>query len=151
MPYWRLFYHIVWATKDREPSIQDVFAEALHHRIGQKATQLGATVHAVGGVEDHVHLAVSVPPSLALSEFVRQIKGSSSHFLNHELDTPINFTWQPDYGVISLDSKQLDQVVQYVQEQRQHHGQRTTIPVMERMSQEEEVGKTKAKANREPS
>ena len=82
MPYWRLFYHIIWATRDREPLISDALATLLHKRIVQKATQLGAIVHAVGGIEDHVHLAVSVPPSVALSEFVRQVKGSSSHFMS---------------------------------------------------------------------
>ena len=117
MPYWRLFYHIVWATKDREALIKDGFATALHEQITKNAERLGATVHAVGGVADHVHLAVSVPPSIALSEFIRQLKDSSSHFVNHELKPSVAFAWQSDYGVISLDSKQLDKVAQYVTEQ----------------------------------
>ena len=137
MPYWRLFYHIVWATKDRRPLIQDAFAASLYERMTQKATQVGAIVHAVNGVEDHVHLAVSVPPSVALSEFVRQVKGSSSHFMSRELDVPVEFGWHPDYGVMSLDSKQMERVVQYVKDQRQHHAQRTTITVLERLSQDD--------------
>ena len=136
MPYWRLFYHIVWATKDRRPLIQDAFAASLYARMTQKATQVGAIVHAVNGVEDHVHLAVSVPPAIALAEFVRQVKGSSSHFMSRELDAPLDFGWQPDYGVISLDSKQMDRVAHYVKAQRQHHAQRTTIPALERLSQD---------------
>lgn len=143
MPYWRLFYHIVWGTRDRQPVIEDNLVAALHEQVAGNASRLGAIVHAVGGVEDHIHLAISVPPSIALSEFIRQLKGSSSHFVNHELAPSITFAWQADYGVISLDSKQLDRVAQYVKEQRKHHARRTTIPVLERLSEKSEVSKTK--------
>ncbi|MDO8690805.1 MAG: IS200/IS605 family transposase [Dehalococcoidia bacterium] len=135
MPYWRLFYHIVWGTRDRLPVIEDNLLAALHEQIAGNASRLGAIVHAAGGVEDHIHLAVSVPPGIALSEFVRQLKGSSSHYVNHELAPPVAFAWQADYGVVSLDSKQLDRVVLYVKEQRKHHAQQTTIPVLERLSE----------------
>lgn len=93
---------------------------------------LGAIVHAEGGIEDHVHLAVSVPPSLALSEFIGQIKGNSSHFANHELALPDKFAWQAEYGVLSFDAKQLAKIVAYVRDQRLHHEQYTMISVLER-------------------
>ena len=143
MPYWRLFYHIAWGTKGRLPLIQDSISASLHEQIAANVARLGAIVHAIGGIEEHIHLAVSVPPSIALSEFIRQLKGSSSHLVNHELAPSVVFAWQSDYGVISLDSKQLDRVVQYVKSQREHHALRTTIPVLERLSEEEEIGKTK--------
>ncbi|MDP2935951.1 MAG: IS200/IS605 family transposase, partial [Dehalococcoidia bacterium] len=136
MPYWRLFYHIVWATKDRQPLIKNSLAAKLHEHISGNATQLGAVVHAVGGMEDHVHMAVSVPPSMALSEFIRKLKGSSSHFVNHELPAASAFAWQGDYGIISLDSKQLDRVVLYIKEQMKYHTEKTTIPALERLIEE---------------
>ncbi|MDP2661850.1 MAG: IS200/IS605 family transposase [Dehalococcoidia bacterium] len=134
MPYLRLFYHVIWATKERQPFIQDASAPALHRCIAGKAVELGATVHAVGGMEDHIHMAVSVPPTIALSEFIRHVKGSSSHFMNHELAVLVTFAWQPEYGLISFDGKQLASVVKHVQEQRQHHNQHTTIPALERLA-----------------
>ncbi|MDP2661562.1 MAG: transposase [Dehalococcoidia bacterium] len=73
-------------------------------------------------------MAVSVPPSMALSEFIRQVKGSSVHFMNHELAAPITFRWQAEYGLISFDRKQPAGVVRYVREQGTHHAQRTTMP-----------------------
>ena len=94
MPYWRLFYHIVWGTAGREPPIQAEFEAILHRVIVAKATELGAFVHAAGGTEDHVHLAVSVPPRMALADFVAQVKGNSSHYANHELSLPYPFKWQ---------------------------------------------------------
>ncbi|MDO8691711.1 MAG: IS200/IS605 family transposase [Dehalococcoidia bacterium] len=130
----RLFYHIIWATKDRKPFIKDAFLSPLHLCIASKAVQLGATVHGIGGIEDHVHMAASVPPSIALSEFIRQVKGSSSHFMNHEMAVPVTFAWQADYGLLSLARKQLPVVVRYVKEQRQHHDQLSTIPSLERLA-----------------
>ncbi len=150
MPYWRLFYHIAWATKDRQALIKDGLATPLHEQITKNAERFGAIVHAIGGVEDHVHLAVSVPPSIALSELVGQLKGSSSHFVNHELAPSIPFAWQSDYGVISLDSKQLDKVTQYVTEQKEHHTRRTTIAVLERLSQEMGLEKTQRTSKTNP-
>jgi len=77
-----------------------------------------------------VHLAVSVPPKLALAEFVSQVKGNSSHFVNHELEIP--FAWQVEYGVVSFGSKQLDWVVKYVKNQHQHHADKTFLHSLER-------------------
>ncbi len=101
--------------------------------IAAKAVSLNAVVHAVGVIEDHVHLAASVPPRLALSEFVGQVKGNSSHWANHVLNLPYQFAWQGDYGVVSFGGKQLDMVVQYLKNQRQHHQRGTCLPFLERM------------------
>ena len=74
---------------------------------------------------------------MALSEFVRQVKGVSSHFANHELRVPVSFSWQAEYGVLSFGSKELGSVVRYVKEQRHHHDQQTTIPALERLDEQE--------------
>lgn len=68
MPYWRLFYHFVWGTKNREPLIALEWENSLHNVIAAKATALGGLVHAVRGIEDHVHLVVSVPPKIVSSQ-----------------------------------------------------------------------------------
>ena len=119
----------------------------MHEQIRSNSARLGAAVHAIGVVEDHVHLAVSVPPSIALAEFVRQLEGSSSHFVNHECSPASPFAWQPAYGVMSLDGKQMPSVVKYVIEQRKHHVEKTTIPVLERLSQESGINNRKPSKN----
>jgi REP element-mobilizing transposase RayT len=129
MPYWRLFYHIIWGTKQREPLIQFDFEASLYNVIAAKTTSSGAIVHAVGGIEDHVHLVASVPPKISLSQFIGQVKGNSSHFVTHELNIP--FAWQSEYGVVSFGGQNLDMVVKYVKNQRQHHAARTTIRSLE--------------------
>ncbi len=132
MSYWRLFYHIVFATKNREPLITEDFSERLHGVIVGKAEELGARLHAIGSMQDHLHLAVSVPPSVALSDFVGQIKGTSSHFVNHALTLPYHFSWQQGYGVVSFGEKRLEIVRAYVQNQEKHHGETDPIPFLER-------------------
>jgi putative transposase len=121
MPYWRLFYHFVWGTKHGEPLMDSQFEQTLYRAIGAKATDLGGIVHAMGGVSDHVHLVTSVPPKVALSTFIGQVKGSSAHFVNHEIRPGYGFYWQDEFGVVSFGERQLSWVVRYVHDQAQHH------------------------------
>ncbi len=140
MPYWRLFYHFVWGTKNREPLIAPEWEDSLHNVIAAKATELGAFVHAVGGTEDHAHLVVSVPPKIALSTFIGQVKGNSSHFVNHELNVDIHFAWQAEYGVVSFGGKMLNMVAGYAKNQRKHHMEGTTIAMLEQVVPERTRG-----------
>lgn len=131
MPYYWLFYHMIWGTKNREPLIQVEFEKSLHNVMIAKGKELGAFVYAVGGIEDHIHLVASVPPRIALADFIGQVKGNSSHWVNHKLSLPYHFNWQTEYGVVSFGGKQLDMVAKYVKNQRQHHLQGTVIPFLE--------------------
>jgi putative transposase len=131
MAYWRLFYHFIWGTKGRAPLITAEFESDLHNVIAAKAKNLGGLVHAVGGVADHVHLAVSVPPSIALAQFVGQVKGNSSHFVNQHITLSTPFYWQTEYGVVSFGGKQLDMVVKYVHNQATHHQTGTIMKFLE--------------------
>jgi putative transposase len=138
MPYWRLFYHFVWGTKNGEPLIAPQWEASLHNVIAAKASDLTAMVYAVGGIEDHIHLVVSVPPKIALSTFIGQVKGNSSHSVNHELHLDIVFTLQAEYGVVSFGGKLLDMVVKYTKNQRKHHAEKTIIGLLEQAAREQE-------------
>ncbi len=131
MPYWRLLYHFVWGTKRGEPLIESEWEDSLHNVIAAKAAELEAMVHAVGGTDDHIHLVVSVPPKVALSMFIAQVKGNSSHWVNHDLNPGYQFAWQSEYGVVSFGGQQLDTVVRYAKNQREHHAEGKAIPMLE--------------------
>lgn len=132
MPYWRLFYHFVWGTKQREPLIGQGFEQRLYGVIAAKVIQLEGVVHAVGGTNDHVHLVVSVPPSIALSTFIGQVKGNSSHFVNQEIRAGHRFAWQEGYGVVSFGERHLAWIVRYTHHQKRHHEQGSAIEYLER-------------------
>ncbi|MHC0066669.1 IS200/IS605 family transposase [Nostoc sp. UIC 10890] len=133
MSLWRLYYHIVWATKGRQPLITSDKETELYNYIINKSNSLNCRLHAIGGIEDHIHLVVSIPPKIAIAEFVKKIKGSSSHHFNQNLyPTSEKFAWQEGYGIFSLGSKQLEQAVIYVQNQKIHHLKGTVNPHLEK-------------------
>jgi len=125
MAFWRLYYHLVWATKNREPLIQPDIEERLYAYLIHKATELGVYVYAVNGWRDHVHLIVAIPPKHAIAEVVKQLKGASSHDLNLG-NRPDQFAWQRGYGALSLGERQRSDAVAYVQDQKAHHAQQAT-------------------------
>jgi putative transposase len=121
MPYCRLFYHFVWATKGRLSLIAEANRESLYAAIAAKVRELKGTVYALNGTADHVHLVATVPPSLPLATFIGQIKGNSSHVASRLSNGRTPFAWQTEYGVISVSESHLPTVVRYVRLQQQHH------------------------------
>ena len=132
MAFWRLYYHLVWATKNRERLIQPDIERRLYGYIVNKATELGVTVYAADGWYDHIHLVVSIPPKHAVAYVVKCLKGSSSHHLNHSAALEYAFAWQRGYGALSLGERQRPTAEAYVANQKQHHGERATNPWLER-------------------
>ncbi len=144
MPYTQLFYHLVWATRNRQPRLTEEVEPILHNLVRNKAIALGGSVFALGGVEDHVHLVTSIPPAISVAKFVGQVKGSSSSIFNKTGFERDRFFWQEEYGAFSFDRKRLPNFVAYAQNQKQHHDQRTTIPILERTSKPDEIREPEA-------
>jgi putative transposase len=130
MPYWRLFYHITWATKDRLPLIDPEWEIDLYSYIWGKATALDCIPHAIGGMPDHVHIVISIPPKLSIAKLIGQLKGASSHHVNENYANG-SFAWQAEYGVTSFSEKALARIVDYVKRQKEHHAQKTTETTLE--------------------
>ena len=114
MPYWQLYYHFIWGTKNRLPLIDSALEPDLYRAIAAKTQGLGGFVHAIGGMEDHIHLAVSVPPKIAPAKFIGDVKGNSSHYVNHVIKPDFEFYWQDEYGVLSFSERNLASVVRYI-------------------------------------
>ena len=123
MSFWQLYYHFVWATKNREPILDDERAHLFTRSVQALCTEEGVIVHAIGVMPDHVHLALSVPPRLAIATFAQRLKGTTSRCFNTTAARPDldHFDWQPEYGVLSFGARSLDDVVGYVNNQQSHH------------------------------
>ena len=132
MPYWLLFYHLIWATKGRE-SIIDPDVEQVLRRSFQMTADAQLHLHGLGFMPEHVHLAVSIPPQLAVSEALRRLKGAASHGVNAELRRESQFGWQAEYGVLSFGKQALPVVVDYVTDQPRIHAARATKAKLERI------------------
>lgn len=137
MPYVQLYYHIVWATKDRQPLITPTVESILYGFMRSKAIGLEGVVFAMGGDEEHVHLVTSIPPKTPVATFIGQVKGVASARLNQGRNgNEPKFAWQEDYGAFSFDRKRLPYIIAYVEKQKEHHARKTTIPILERMTGE---------------
>ena len=134
MPYCRLYYHLVWTTKGRLPLLTSEVEPVIHGYLVAKATGLGATVYALGGTEDHVHLVASIPPTVPVAKFVGQTKAVASTKLNQSGIAKDPFYWQAEYGAFTFDAKRLPNYVAYAQHQKQHHADGTEIGVLERFA-----------------
>lgn len=140
--YWELYFHFTWHTKDNRPRInqrvEPLLYKYLIHRTLKETP--GAIVHEVGGIEDHVHIAVSLPPTVLLSKWVGEIKGASSHHINHGPCGLHALEWQTGYGLVSFGKKDLPWVVAYIRNQREHHSRGTIVDRLERITHEEDAG-----------
>ncbi len=91
---------------------------------------MGADVYVVNGMPDHVHIVASVPPSLALADWIKEIKGNSSHAINNT-HPDASLQWQAGYGILSFGQKTLGTVIDYVLGQKEHHAANTLIHGLE--------------------
>lgn len=138
MAYWRLHYHLVWSTIDRLPFIEAKLESQIYGTILTMANELGVKVHAIGNIEDHIHLAVSIPPRIAVADCVKHFKGASSRYVNQQADATEHFNWQEGYGALTFGDQAMADVVAYVRNQKDHHRQRSLRAPFERMTTEDD-------------
>ena len=120
--YSEIHLHFVWRVKDSAAVLRDEIEIQTHRFLRGKAFHApGVYFHEIGGTDDHVHLVVSIPPTLLPSEWVGKLKGASSFHINHEIANRKILAWQTGYGVVSFGTRRLPWVIDYVRRQREHH------------------------------
>ncbi|MEP6707880.1 MAG: IS200/IS605 family transposase [Pyrinomonadaceae bacterium] len=133
--YSEINLHLTWHVKESLPIINETFEEGLHRHLRSYALkEKDVIVHEVGGTETHVHMAVSIPPTLQIAEWIGRLKGSSSHHVNHQLVNRHLLGWQDGYGVVSFGTKDLSWIVDYTRNQKEHHRNGTRFERLERFS-----------------
>ena len=136
--YSEINLHLTWHTKQSAPMIVPEIEERLHHYLQHRALQTeGVRFHAVGGTETHVHLAVSIPPTLNISEWIGKLKGASSHYTNHEIANSKLLEWQTGYGVVGFGTRDLAWVKNYIANQKKHHAGGTIHARLEKTETDE--------------
>ena len=114
-----VFIHIIFSTYGRAPLIRDSIAERLWAYIAGACNQQGCVTFAVGGVADHVHIACALARTTTQSDLIKEIKTMSTRWLRSEgID---GFMWQRGYGVFSFGPPQKRAIVNYIDNQREHH------------------------------
>jgi len=115
--------------------IEPSWETELYGYMWGKARALECIPYAINGMADHTHVVISIPPKLALSTLVGQLKGASSHRVNTTFVSNQSFAWQTEYGAFTVSEKALPGIVSYVKNQKRRHAESTLIDMMEDFDQ----------------
>jgi len=134
--YSEINLHIVWRAKNSSPLLTPTIEPVVHRALKKRIIDTPeAFVHEIGGTETHVHLAVTIPPTLNISDWIGQLKGGSSHDVNQQIGARQKvLQWQVGYGVVSFGTGDLGWVTAYIRNQREHHAQQKTQRRLERIA-----------------
>jgi putative transposase len=117
--------HLVWSTKNREAYLDSQLRQRLWPYLGGIAKQNKMKALAVGGAGDHVHVLISLPPTVSLAKATQLLKGNSSKWMSETFPKLHSFAWQEGYGAFSIGVSGIDATVSYIRNQAQHHRTRT--------------------------
>jgi putative transposase len=110
--------HVVFSTKERRKMISRDFRQRMWAFVAGICTNHKLFVHAIGGMDDHIHLLIQIPAPLSVAKAVLTIKSNSSRWANEQGK---KFAWQEGYAAFSVSSSSVPAVVRYIQSQESHH------------------------------
>jgi len=121
----QVYIQVVFAVKGRENLISIQWKEELNKYIAGiiKAKEQKPII--VNGMPDHIHAFIGLRPSMSISDLVRDIKSSSTNFINEKKLVKNKFSWQEGYGTFSYSHSHIDKVYNYILNQEQHHKKKT--------------------------
>jgi REP element-mobilizing transposase RayT len=123
--YSQIYIHTVFAVKGRESLIQIHWEDRLHKYITGIVQKKEQKMLAINGMPDHIHFLIGMKPTCCLSDLVREIKKSSNDFIKEEKLCKFKFNWQEGFGAFSYSHSQLDNVIGYILNQKEHHKKKT--------------------------
>ncbi len=117
--------HCTFSTKGRRRSITMDLQERLWPFMGGIARKNEIKALVIGGVEDHSHLLLALPSTMAIAKAIQLIKGGSSKWVHDSMPERGDFAWQEGYGAFSIGIAQVEDTIAYIQNQAEHHRKRT--------------------------
>jgi REP element-mobilizing transposase RayT len=135
--YKQLLYHIVFSTRFREPTLVLERRKDLFRYTWGIIRDTRSHLYRLNGVDDHVHILTSIHPSVALADFVRDIKRSSSRWMHEHRDLFPEFdAWQEGYAAFTHSFREKDSLIDYIKNQEAHHRQEPYLDELGRILQE---------------
>ena len=119
--YSQIYIHIVFGVKARRSLIKQEWEEELYKYITGIVQNKNQKMLAINGVEDHIHFFIGMRPACKLSDLVRELKKASNTFINEKDFCNFKFEWQEGYGAFSYSHTALDNVIAYINNQKEHH------------------------------
>ena len=119
------YIHIVFSTKHRKPLINSRIENELHRYLGGICNKLDCQVLKVGGYTDHIHILCMLSKKTTLVKLLEELKSNSSKWIKTKGEEYNSFYWQDGYGAFSVNPAQIDIVINYIENQKEHHTKKT--------------------------
>jgi putative transposase len=119
------YLHIVFSTKHREPLINQTIEDELHNYLGGICNKLECQVLQVGGYTDHIHILCLLSRKMTLMKLIEDVKSSSSKWIKTKGADYANFYWQDGYGAFSVNPAEVEVVIKYIVNQKEHHSKKS--------------------------
>jgi REP element-mobilizing transposase RayT len=117
----QIIYHIVFRTKDSRESLVLEHSDELYAYIGGIIKNKNCFLYQMNGMKEHIHILSDLHPSVALADYLRDIKTSSSIWLKKNPDFPAFQGWADGYAALTYAYNDLDTIIKYIENQREHH------------------------------
>jgi putative transposase len=121
----QMYIQVVFAVRGRDSLINKSWEEELYKYISGIIRNKDQKLLAINGMPDHIHFLIGMKPSCCLSDLVREIKKSSNEFINEKKFSKFKFYWQEGYGAFSYSHSALDNVIAFINNQKEHHKKQT--------------------------
>lgn len=121
MSYTKLIYHIVFRTKCSIKAINHENERELYAYIYGIAKNYNAYVYRIGGMPDHIHILMDLPPITGLSDFMRELKKSSSVWIKESGKFPLFSGWGEGYAAFTYSRNDVETITNYIKNQHEHH------------------------------
>jgi len=125
--YTQIYIQLIFAVKYLKALIGDTWNKELHYYIGGIIKGHRHRLLEINGTEDHLHLLIGYKPYQSLSELMKNVKGSSSKWINERKFTEIKFRWQDGFGAFSYSQSDLERVKKFILNQADYHIEHTFI------------------------
>ena len=126
-----LFVHIIWSVHQRQSLLAKPIRKVLFANIQKRAEEKGIRILVINGVEDHVHCLLQLHPAQNLLQVINSVKTESSQWLNENKLLLVEFEWEDGYAAYSVSPSGVNQVIDYINKQEEHHKTKTLEKEME--------------------
>ena len=122
----KIWIHAVWATKERTPFNHSRVEQKVYEFIRNQLREIGCPVRIVNGMPDHIHCLFLLNREKSIAEVIKQIKGSSSYYINQNNLISEKFSWQNGYAAFSVSGSAVEKVFLYIKNQKIHHSKKSS-------------------------
>jgi len=117
----QIYYHIVFSTKARERVLVKRDREEFFRYTWGIIRNKDSHLYRINAVDDHVHILTSLHPSVALADFVKDVKVATSVWIKEKRLFPGFQGWQEGYGAFTASHADKDRLIDYIKDQEEHH------------------------------